>query len=249
MESNNNNNNNSNTWKEKQIVKYDKHDRTYVQISEGFYCGLEYDELGEEDKQKAIRELRETPEIVQESLEKFRELLKADDHLFVPYEHDEYLIKFLRPRKYYADSAYKLIRSYYKCKKKYPKYCENLLPHTGIQGFRYGIVQSQPRRTQDGARILVVNVGGKWDPSQVSLEEVFRSVQLCLEAAILEQSTQVNGCVTIFDVEGLSFKQIWQFTPNFAFMLLEWIQVRMLSLAKNKYVSNFLSYYFRNVSH
>lgn len=217
---------NNNEWKKKQVIKLDEHDRPYIEICEGFNVGVEYDELSEKYKQKAQDELRETPENVQEGIEQLKNLLKADEQVYVPYEHDEFLIKFLRPTKFYAKSAYDLMRRYYKFKQKYPKYCANLLPHTGKVGFEHQNIQLHPRRTQDGSRIFIVRVGSKWDPGQVSLVELFRAVQLSLEAAILEPLTQVNGTVVVIDVEGLSFKQIMQFSPSFAYMLLEWTQVR-----------------------
>lgn len=117
------------------------------------------------------------------------------------------------------------MQRYYKFKTKYPKYCENLLPATGRLGFEHNIVNFQPRRDQHGRRILILKSGAAWDPSKVSVVQLFRALQLSLEAAMLEPMTQVNGCVTIFDMEDLSWSQIMQYSPNFALMFLEWVQV------------------------
>lgn len=46
-----------------------------------------------------------------------------------------------------------------------------------------------------------------------------------LEAAMVEPLTQVNGVVSILDMKGLTFAQIMQFTPSFAKMIVDWIQV------------------------
>lgn len=221
-----NNNQTNQECKGKQIIKHDEHGRPFLEISEGFYCRVEYDDLSEEDKQKALDELRETPENVKEGLEKLRELLDADIHLFIPSEFDEFLMKFLRRTKFYPDSAYKLIRSYYKFKIRYPEYGGNLLPANGKLGYIHGIVETQPLRTKTNSRMLILKVGNLWDPSQLTLVDIFRTVQLCLEAAIIEPLTQVNGQVVIIDVDGLSLRHIMQFSPNFAMMFLEWIQVR-----------------------
>lgn len=59
------------------------------------------------------------------------------------------------------------------------------------------------------------------------LSEVFRGVQLGLEAAMVEPRTQVCGVITIIDMKGLSFAQVLQFTPSFAKMVVDWIQVRL----------------------
>lgn len=78
----------------------------------------------------------------------------------MPAEHDEFLIKFLRPTKFYAQSAYELMRRYYKFKLKYPDYCKNLTPSTGKLGFEHNIVNFQPKRDQYGRRILII-MGGR----------------------------------------------------------------------------------------
>lgn len=45
-----------------------------------------------------------------------------------------------------------------------------------------------------------------------------------LEAATLEPETQVHGAVVIFDMDGLSLQQTWQFTPSFAKRIVDWLQ-------------------------
>lgn len=45
-----------------------------------------------------------------------------------------------------------------------------------------------------------------------------------LEAATLEPETQVHGAVVIFDMNGLSLQQTWQFTPSFAKRIVDWLQ-------------------------
>lgn len=47
---------------------------------------------------------------------------------------------------------------------------------------------------------------------------------LFLEAATLEPETQTHGAVVIFDMDGLSLQQTWQFTPAFAKRIVDWLQ-------------------------
>lgn len=65
----------------------------------------------------------------------------------------------------------------------------------------------------------------KWKHKEVTLDEVFKGCVLYLEAAMLEPETQVHGAVVLFDMDGLSLQQTWQFTPPFAKRIVDWLQV------------------------
>lgn len=58
----------------------------------------------------------------------------------------------------------------------------------------------------------------------MTLDEVFKGCVIFLEAATLEPETQVHGACVIFDMEGLSLQQTWQFTPAFAKRIVDWLQ-------------------------
>lgn len=55
-----------------------------------------------------------------------------------------------------------------------------------------------------------------------------QGVVLFLEAAMMEPVSQVSGAVVIFDMDGLSLQQVWQFTPPFAKRIVDWLQVKFL---------------------
>lgn len=71
---------------------------------------------------------------------------------------------------------------------------------------------------------MIIVATEKWKHKEVSLDEVFKGCVLFLEAAMLEPETQVNGAVVIFDMDGLSLQQTWQFTPPFAKRIVDWLQ-------------------------
>lgn len=70
----------------------------------------------------------------------------------------------------------------------------------------------------------------KWKHKECSLDEVYKGCVLFLEAAMLEPTTQVAGAIVIFDMDGLSMQQTWQFTPPFAKRIVDWLQVNLRSL-------------------
>ncbi|KAJ8726550.1 hypothetical protein PYW07_001248 [Mythimna separata] len=205
----------------------------------------------EASKEKAEKELRETPEVVQQALTELRELLKKEPSLYVPIEKDDYLLKFLRPCKFYPESALKKIQAYYKFRIAHADYCRDLLPSAIRAPFEHSIVSILAPRDQHGRRIILVESGERWNPQEVSLKDVFRGIQVGLEGAMAEPRTQICGVISIFDMKGLSFKHIMQFTPSYAKMVLDWIQesvpirVKAVHIINQPYIFNMLFAIFK----
>ncbi|CAG9566643.1 unnamed protein product [Danaus chrysippus] len=174
--------------------------------------------------EKARTELRETEENVEQALKELRELLQQESNLLVPFDSDEFLMKFLRPSKLYAESAFKRIQAYYKFRLSHKDYCCDLYPSKVRSAFDHSIVSILSPRDQHGRRIIYVESGERWNHREVPLKEVFRGIQLGLEGAMVEPRTQVCGVAVVLNMKGLSFSQIMQFTPSFAKMVVDWIQ-------------------------
>lgn len=68
----------------------------------------------------------------------------------------------------------------------------------------------------------------KWKHKKCSLDEVYKGAVIFLEAAIMEPATQVAGAQVVFDMDGLSLQQTWQFSPPFAKRIVDWLQVRIV---------------------
>lgn len=57
-----------------------------------------------------------------------------------------------------------------------------------------------------------------------------RGTLLLAQAAMREPKTQICGITLINDMKGLGFQHVWQITPSFVKMILEWTQVHMLKI-------------------
>lgn len=55
---------------------------------------------------------------------------------------------------------------------------------------------------------------------------------------MLEPTSQVAGAVVIFDMDGLSLQQTWQFTPPFAKRIVDWLQDAVPLRIKNIHIVN-----------
>lgn len=66
----------------------------------------------------------------------------------------------------------------------------------------------------------------KWKPKEVTLVDMFRSIMVAIEIAMMEPKTQVGGVNVIIDLEGLSLTHVYQFSPSMAKLIVDWVQVR-----------------------
>ncbi|XP_044726959.1 alpha-tocopherol transfer protein-like isoform X2 [Chrysoperla carnea] len=203
-----------------------------------FILRFEIDPPTSEMLEVARKELRETPEVSEKAVKELRELLKEEEDLYVPLDNDYWCIRFLRPCKFYPESARDLIKRYYSFKVKHANVYDGLMPSKEKNIFEHNILTVLPQRDQFGRRILVIELGKKWKHNKCSLDEVFKGCVLFLEAAMLEPESQICGAVVIFDMDGLSLQQTWQFTPPFAKRIVDWLQDSVPLRIKNIHIVN-----------
>jgi len=188
---------------------------------------LETDPLNAAAQELAEKELRETPENVKKGIEELKEFLKNDPSLSFDTD-DDFLLIFLRPCKFYAKSAYELMKRIAEFKQKHGDLIGNLLPENEKDAFiNHNAVNVLKDRDHKGRRVLIQNCGKIWDPKTVSADQVFRLLYLIHEAAVIEPESQVRGGVVIMDFDGLSTKQVMALTPAVSMRLLGFIQDAM----------------------
>ncbi|KAF5300286.1 hypothetical protein FQA39_LY11143 [Lamprigera yunnana] len=208
-----------------------------VQLGD-FTLKFDFDDLTPELKEVAKKELRETPERRKQAIAELQDLLKEETDFWVPLDHEGWLVKFLRPCKYYPENACQLIKRYYQFKVKHADVYDGLVPSQEANIFNHDILTVQPNRDQFGRRVLIIELGKKWKHKQCSLDDVFKGCVIFLEAAAIEPNTQVAGAVVIFDMDGLTLQQTWQFTPSFAKRIVDWLQDAIPIRLKNIHIVN-----------
>lgn len=106
---------------------------------------------------------------------------------------DDFLLIFLRPCKFYPESALALMKRVADFKVKHNAILGNLLPedekNTIYQSNAINIMKGRDHKRR---RILFMNCGKMWDPSKCSSDQMFRILYLIQEAAMLEPETQVK---------------------------------------------------------
>uniref|UniRef100_A0A146LF31 Alpha-tocopherol transfer protein-like n=4 Tax=Lygus hesperus TaxID=30085 RepID=A0A146LF31_LYGHE len=218
---------------------------------DGYTLRLETDDPPSEVKEIARKELRETPEVVEQAVKELRELLKEEEGLYCPLENDAWLVRFLRPTKFYPKSALELVKNYYSFKVKHKDIYNGLVPSSEQNVFTHDVISVFPKRDQLGRRILCLYLGKKWKHNKVSLDEIYKGAVLFMEAAMIEPETQICGASVIFDMDGLSLAQTMQFTPPFAKRIVDWLQdsvplrVKAIHIINQPYIFNMVFALFK----
>lgn len=162
--------------------------------------------------EEARTQLNETDETRAKALEEFKKLIKKEKKL-VSIMEESFLMAFLRARKFNVKKAFKLFQNYWQFRKDF-RYIYDQTDPTSVKEFilkpHMGALMHRDRK---GCVVLVFKVG-LWDPEVDVFEQVFRAVTAVLIHSIGYPATQVCGYRMIFDLRGLSWKQMKLCTPS-----------------------------------
>lgn len=176
---------------------------------------LDLGEPPDELKEFARRNLGESPDTRQSLVQELRDMIYERGEVVPHRTDDAFLIRFLRARRFDVEKAHRLMTNYYRFKENNPEIHEDVHP----MNMRYigddDVLSVLPYREQTGRRIMIYKIGN-WNPSNYSVEELFKATVVVLELAVLEQRAQIIGGICIFDFGGISMQHAWQITPSIA---------------------------------
>ncbi|KAF8778366.1 alpha-tocopherol transfer protein-like [Argiope bruennichi] len=164
----------------------------------------------------AETELGETPEKRAEALEELKLLIKEERSKgFCPLQDDEFLIRFLRARKYDVGKAFTTLKNYYMFKSEYSGVITDLTPRDLKRVLELEHVFVSPKRAPDGEGLLIVFIGSL-DFDACTLDEVFAASFIGAEIGLETDASQVCGCRIVLDLQGMSWRKFKHFVkPSF----------------------------------
>ncbi|GBN79240.1 hypothetical protein AVEN_272460-1 [Araneus ventricosus] len=152
------------------------------------------DTLTADDLRVAKEELNETQETRETCLRLLKEMLRDD----------EFLLRFLRCRKFDCKKAFKMVREHYKFRKMNPGLF--LSPTALEEALRMCIFNFLPHRDHKGRVVFVIRFD-RWDADKIPYTDFVAAGNLVAEYASTNNSlTQIHGYVGIWDYAGFNFK-------------------------------------------
>ncbi|XP_042142477.1 alpha-tocopherol transfer protein-like isoform X2 [Ixodes scapularis] len=163
----------------------------------------------------AKRELGETPQVKEDAVAQLRALLSEDPVLHCPLDED-FLVKFLRSRKFHVRETLDVIRRYFRVRQEYTDLFDNLLPSRIL--YDATLHQNQlltvPKQRDSLGRLIVIFKLGAWNPAVCSLNEFFRLVLVGTDCNLMDPTNQITGIVGVVDLDGLHISHFLYFTPS-----------------------------------
>ncbi|XP_040074121.1 alpha-tocopherol transfer protein-like isoform X1 [Ixodes scapularis] len=163
----------------------------------------------------ARQELGETPKVKRDAVAQLRTLLAEDLALKCPLD-EEFLVKFLRCRKYRVKETLEVIRKYFHVRREYTDVYDNLLPSRILFDaiFRQNKLISILKQPDPQGRLIACCKLGVWNPDVCPLVEFLRAVVVSAEWTLLNQAFQIAGVVALVDMEELHLTHLLHYTPS-----------------------------------
>ena len=192
-------------------------------------------------RDKALRELKETPESQRECVTELRRALTTECSSLREEARmdDAFLIRFLRPKKYVVAKALNLYKNYHKLRESRAEVFEDLHPGSVRHVWESGFVGCLSDRDREGRNVLLA-FPQHWNPQEVSLCDALRSFILQLEFLIESEETQINGVALIVDFSKCTFEQMRSLHPSYVQLLVNVVQVSTSVFSVHKHVVCFV---------
>ena len=183
--------------------------------------------LTPETLHKACTELHEKADNRQTSIQAVRDLCITRPDIHFPRTDDDFIIRFLRAKKFDTNEAFKVLARYYEIRQQKPTLFgsltaeDNNIRQALLGGFP-GVLESLD---PFGRKVLLFFVAN-WEEWLFSYMHILRALLLSLEYMLEDENNQVNGFVVIIDWSGVNFKQASHITPALAKLTIDLFQVR-----------------------
>ncbi|GFR22883.1 alpha-tocopherol transfer protein-like [Trichonephila clavata] len=177
------------------------------------FLSCHLDTLPTKFMQIAREELGETDEVRRTALVQFKKRILDDNKLKCPTD-DDYLIQFLRARKYDVDKALGLLNNYFNLNASFPELYESLDKEKMDKLTSSNSFNVLPFRDNDGCLILTMKMEN-WDSDDINVRVLIGTTAAILFCLNIYPVNQICGVRLIYDAKNYSFKQMRCFVPKY----------------------------------
>lgn len=173
------------------------------------------DEPGSEEE--AFLLCKEDPDTRPRNIEALREIIKERGECHPHRMDDAYLLRFLRARQSIPARAHRLLVRYCEFRETNPHLWRDVdwIGLTKLGGIYEGVLYDRP----DVGRLLMLRMN-QWNPDVIPVDDLIRGGLVMLEIGIMQPKLQILGGTALIDCEGISLKQIRQFSPSIAMQIM-----------------------------
>ncbi|XP_055709891.1 clavesin-2-like [Phlebotomus papatasi] len=172
-------------------------------------------QLSEELKKEAWKNLREDENLRDQALDQFREWIKKHPKIKKCRMDANFLMRFLRTKKFSVPDACQLLEKYLTTRKVLPELFDNLcLDDPVIHHFiSSGSVMVLPKPDKHG-RLVITFDPEHYDVNKYTTVDGIRATNLILELASLNERAQICGIAHVMDWAKLTLPFIGMWTVN-----------------------------------
>jgi len=163
----------------------------------------------------AETELHESPKTRKRALRELRDWLKAQPHISGCRTDNNFLLRFLRMKKFESAETIKVLDKYLKMRSQNPGWFANLdinepkLNQLISDGYCFVL----PERDSKGRKV-VYSRASTMDANLFTAADVMRAHLLTFEALLEDEDVQVNGVTYVFDERDVNWSHISVWTPS-----------------------------------
>lgn len=165
--------------------------------------------------ERARVDLNEDEQGREQALAEMRAWIHRNRHILVCREDANFLLRFLRMKKFRMPEAQAVLMKYLNMRQKEPHYFHRLDIHDPAindlvtRGYMFVL----PERDSCGRRV-VVSRGSRVDPSRHTPEQVIRTNLMTFETLLEDEETQVRGFTYLYDQKSIGFSHVFMWSPS-----------------------------------
>ncbi|GBN87594.1 Clavesin-2 [Araneus ventricosus] len=192
---------------------------SYEEIMESKnFLPFHLDHLSPRMIQTAKEELNENENTRSSSIEQLRKLIIKEKNLKCRTD-DEFLLQFLRARKFDVKKAFSRLQSLNQvASKSFSDVYANIDDERAKKAFGSGFGSHLPYRDRDGAAVAFIKMSN-WETEELDVYSILNCCTAVALSAVDYPATQVCGLQVLVDVRGTTLQHMRCFTPRFLYLV------------------------------